>query len=312
MKKMRWLVGTMAGLLLMAGPAFAQRGTVVCQGRAIVTILPAKAGQATPNVSAQDLKIKVSGKAIDVTKWTPLRGENGPLELVILLDGSARSSLGLQLGAIKEFVREMPSDAKMAIAYMLNGRAVIESPLSSDPAVVLRGLHVPMGIAEANGSPYFSLSDLAKHWPSTDATARREVVMITNGVDEYERRYDPEDPYVQAAIHDCLKSGVVVYSMYWTNVGWFDNTPYENNAGQNLLMQVVQATGGVSYWQGMGNPVTLDPYFKDLRRRLENQYELGFTLPLKAHAHVQPLKLQVKVASTKVTAPNRVFVRWAS
>ena len=312
MKKTRWLVGALSGLLLMAGPVLAEKGPSTCQGRTIVTIMPAKTGQTVPSVSAQDLKGKVSGKEIDVTKWSLLHTDSDPLELVMLIDGSARTSLGLQLDTIAQFVRQMPNNSKLAIAYMLNGRALFASPLSSNPAVVLRGLHAPMALPESNGSPYFSLSDLAKHWPSTDPTARREVLMITDGVDEYEMHYDPEDPYVQTAIRDSLKARLVVYAMYWTNHGWFDNTQYENDAGQNLLIQVVQATGGISFWQGMGNPVTLDPYFDELRRLLDHQYELEFTVPLKARTHIQPLKLQVKAGPVKVTAPNRVFVDWAN
>ena len=105
--------------------------------------------------------------------------------------------------------------------------------------------------------------------------------MITDGVDYYNPRYDPEDPYMQAAITDSVRSGLVVYSMYWQNQGRFDRTGYATNAGQNLLQQVTQATGGISYWQGYGNPVPFQPYFKDLDRRLANQYEVGFTAPLK-------------------------------
>lgn len=314
MKKTKWLAGTLSGLLLIAGPVLAEKGPTpsTCYGRTIVTIVPEKAGQSVPSISAQSLKGKVSGKEMSVTKWSPLHADNNPLELVILIDGSARTSLGLQMRTIAQFVQQMPKNSKMAFAYMLNGRALFASSLSSDPEAVLTGLHVPVQIPESNGSPYFSLSDLAKHWPSTDPTARREVLMITDGVDEYEMHYDPEDPYVQTAIRDSLKARLVVYAMYWTNLGWFDKTQYENDAGQNLLIQVVQATGGISFWQGIGNPVTLDPYFDELRRVLDNQYELEFTVPLKARTHFQSMKLQVKAREEKVTAPNQVFVDWAN
>ena len=33
----------------------------------------------------------------------------------------------------------------------------------------------------------------------------------------------------------------------------------------------MQATGGKSFWQGMGNPVSFQPYFEELTRRLRNQ-----------------------------------------
>src|ERR1035441_10216472 len=120
MKKLGTAIWIAAGLMLVAAPAFPQNQG---QGRAIVTVLPSHAGEAASSVSPQDVKIKVSGRPSSVTNVTALRGAGNPLELVVLIDGSARSSLGSQLGEISHFVQEMPSNARMAIAYMANGRA---------------------------------------------------------------------------------------------------------------------------------------------------------------------------------------------
>ena len=174
-----------------------------------------------------------------------------------------RASLGTQFNDIKTFVKEMPPNTRMAIAYMQNGRAAFSSQLSSNGADVLKGLHVSSGFPGSNASPYFCLSDLAKNWPSHDRTARREVLMITDGVDNYDRQFNPDDPYVDAAINDSVRAGVIVYSVYWKNMGRANNTEYANNAGQSLLQIVTQATGGNSYWQGMGNPVSLQPFLQD-------------------------------------------------
>lgn len=270
--------------------------------------MPKKGGEAIPNIQSQDLLLRVSGKQSDVTSWAPAKGESSPLELVILIDGSARASLGIQMSDIQSFVKEMPSHSKIAIAYMQNGRAALAGPLSSDPEVVLKGLHLPGGGPGQSASPYFCLSDLAQHWPSTDRSARREVVMITDGVDYYNLRYDPQDPYVQAAITDATRAGLVVYSIYWKNEGRVDRSMYETDAGQNLLLEVTQATGGNGYWESMGNPVSFEPYFKDLRIRLENQYRLGFSSPLKGKAQVQSMSLKVGGPAAKVTSPQQVFV----
>jgi hypothetical protein len=172
---------------------------------------------------------------------------------------------------------------------------------------VLKGLRIPSGSPGENASAYVCLSDLAKHWPSQDRSARRIVVMITDGVDYYNPRYDPEDPYMQTAITDSVRSGLVVYSIYWENKGRFDRTWYANNAGQNLLLQLAEATGGESYWQGLGNPVSFAPYFKDLNRRLQNQYEVAFTAPVNKPG-VESMKLKVNNGAAKVDAPQQVYV----
>lgn len=278
------------------------------QGRAIVTVLPKKDSAPSPNVSQQDVRVEVNGKASQISNWEPLRGPQATVELVLLIDDGARASLGSQFSDITHFVQGLPPNVKVAFAYMENGRAVLSGAPSADHARVLQQLHLPIASPGYSASSYFCLSDLAKHWPSEDRTARREVMMISDGVDYYEMHYDPDDPYVQAAIQDSARAGLVVYSIYWRSAGRADRSWYENNAGQNLLLQVSQATGGNSYWIGLGNPVSLRPYFDDLSRRLNNQFELGFTAPLREKPEVENLKVKVSASDVSVTAPQKTFV----
>ena len=169
--------------------------------------------------------------------------------------GDARSSIGTQINDIAKFIQGLRPDAKVGVAYMENGRAVFAGPLTTDHAAAMRELRLPLaGEPGVSASPYFCLSDLAKNWPSNDAHARREVVMVTDGVDYYEVRYDPEDPYVAAAIEDAVRAHLIVYSIYWRNQGRLDRTGYAANDGQNLLAQLTQATGGNSYWEGYRQP----------------------------------------------------------
>ncbi len=297
-----------AGALLIAAPVFAQGDADMGQGRAVVTILAKKSGGTPASISQQNVSIKVNGKPSIVTSWTPLNGPDDSVELVILIDSSARTSLGNQLNDVAHFINSLPPNVKAAIAYMMNGRAVFETPLTANHAQVLSALHLPIGSFGTSASPYFCLSDLAQHWPSGNRDVRREVVMITDGVDYYEMRFDPEDPYVLSAIKDSAKAGMVVYSIYWMNLGRVDYSFYQNNASQSLLAMVSDATGGKSYWQGMGNPVTLQPYFEDLSRRLANQYEIGFNARLNGKPMLETMKLKVKVPDTQVDAPQQVYV----
>jgi hypothetical protein len=237
-----------------------------------------------------------------------MHGAQSPVEFVLLIDGAAHTSLGREWDEIEHFVQNLQPNVKVAIAYMENGRAVLTGPLTADHAKALDGLHLPAGVPGYAASPYFCLSNLAKSWPSTDTSARREVLMITDGVDTYERRYDPDDPYVHSAIDDSVKAGLVVYSIYWLSNGRADRSSYENDAGQNLLLQVDESTGGTSYWEGTGNPVTLTPYFEDLSRRWNNQYELSFTAPLKGKATVATMKVKTTAPDVKVDAPQQVLI----
>jgi hypothetical protein len=303
------LAAIAAAAALFAAPAvFAADSNFEGQGRAVVTVVHAQ--ELPGGIAQQALQLKVDGKESTITSWTAL-GPQSKIELVVLIDDGARSSLGTQLSDIAKFIGSVPPNAKVAVAYMINGRAAFTSPLTNDRAAVERQLHLPLaGAAGISASPYFCLSDLAKNWPSRDAQARREVVMVTDGVDNYNRRYDPNDPYVQAAIDDSVRAHLIVYSVYWTSSGRFDRTMYGSNDGQNLLAQVAEATGGNSYWQGFGNPVSFQPYFEDINQRLENQYEIDFMAPLGSKPQMESLRLKVN-APAKVEAPQQVYVNAA-
>jgi hypothetical protein len=295
-------------VLVAAAPGFSQSESELGQGQAVVTVLPKQEGALPASVTGQDLSVKVDGKPARVTSWKPFQSPENSLELVLLIDGSARSALGSQFDSIEHFVKSLPPNTKAAIAYMQNGSAVFSGPLSADHAEVLRGLHLPAGSPGSNASPYFCLSDLAKHWPSEDHGARREVVMVTDGIDLYHPELDFDDPYLQAAIADSVRARLVVYSIYWQGKGNAGGSSYQNNAGQNLLAAVAQATGGKNFGTGMSNPVSFQPYFDELTRRFRNQYELGFTSSLNGKPQVETLKLKLSAPGTEIDSPGQVMV----
>lgn len=297
-----WTIAMVAALAAMMGlPALAQTQG---QGRAVVTVVNKQDKNAPITVPQQDLKLRVDGRPAMIDHWAPATNQ---LQVVILIDSSAWGTLGTQMKDIREFVRSLPADVEVGIAYMQNGQAVFAGPLTKDKEAALRGLHLPSSVPGGSASPYFCLSDLAKHWPSHDMNARREVIMITNGVDNYEPRFDPEDPYVQAAIQDSVKAGLVVYSIYWHSAG-VPPAMYLTTAGQSLLLMVSQATGGEAYWQGFSNPVSFSPYFNEMKQRFGEQYNLEFHVPMRGKAYMATMKLKVSTRGAKVTAPEQVWL----
>jgi hypothetical protein len=301
-------VSIVLGALLGTGQAFSQDQAGLGQGQVVVTVLPKHDGDLPAGVANQDLSVKVDGKSAKVTRWVPYLSPANSMELVLLIDDSSHTNLGSQLDAIRHFIKTLPPNTKAAVAYMDYGRAVFSAPLTADHEKLLSELHLPGGPAGSSASPYFCLSDLAKHWPSNDPAARREVVMVTDGVDYYQMGYDPDDPYVNAAIADSVRARLVVYSIYWRNRGRADGSEYENNAGQNLLSEVTEATGGKNFWTGMGNPVAFDPFLDELTRRFRNQYELGFVSSGNIRPGVETLKLHLSAPGTEIDAPEKVLM----
>jgi hypothetical protein len=166
---------------------------------------------------------------------------------------------------------------------------------------------LPQGSAGINGSPYFCLSDLVKHWPGGAGNVRREVIMVTDGVDRYSgRRFDPDNPYVRAAVTDAQKAGVIVYSIYYLGAGRFDQNLTVTDGGQNYLTQLSGETGGKVYLEGFGNPVSFSPFLSDIQRKLQNQYELSFVSTSKPG--LQPIRVKTNQPNTSLQWPARVPV----
>lgn len=306
MKSWKRTIGMTALALMTTVPFFGQ-GEKQGQGQVVVTILPKKNGASLPEITPESLKLKVNGKDTSITNLVAPK-DAGDVEMVLLFDSSLRASLGTQLSDIEKFIRTLPPNTKLAVAYMQFGQAKFESPFSTDREKAVHALHLPSGTPGSSGSPYFCISDLAKNWPHGSGPARREVLMVTDGVDDYNPRYDPEDPYVQAAINDSVKAGIVLYSIYWHDQGRFSRTGYANYAGQNLMVQTTEATGGKSFWTGFGNPVSFEPYLDELTKRIQNQYELSFVTPFTGKPQVEQIRLKLNVPGAEVASPQQVFV----
>lgn len=292
---------------LIAAPAVAHAAQGSREVRTIMTAIPKKSEE-PPSIQPSDLKVKVDGRAAEVTSVTPLRGENAGLQLVILIDSGARESLAQQLNDIVSFVKSLPPTTEVAIAYMMNGRAIFERPFTANKDLALQALHMPGGTVGSSASPYFCISQLANHWPSHNMNMRREVVAITDGIDPYEVQFDPEDPYVRTAVRDAIRNGVVVDAIYWHDMGIASHIDYLVSGGQSLLGIVTGETGGSFYYQGFGNPVSFQPYFRELSKRLDNQYELNFLVPAKVKQQYPSLKVKLMVPDMKMRTPHMVYV----
>jgi VWFA-related protein len=274
--------------------------------RAVVTA-NTKSAEGVTTVPRQTISVYENRKLQEVAGWVPLRGERSGLQLVVLLDDSSRGNLGLQLNDIRNFLNGLPPTAQVAIGYMRNGTPNLVQNFTRDHAQAAKSLRLPSGIAGTNGSPYFCLSDLVKHWPGGDSNVRREVIMVTDGVDRYSgARFDPNNPYVQAATSDAQKAGVIVYSIYYRDAGRYDRSLFVTNGGQNYLTQVSDATGGKVYLEGLGNPVSFAPFLSDIQRKLQNQYELSFTSTAKPG--LQQIRVKTSQPNTSLEYPSRVPV----
>jgi hypothetical protein len=287
----------------IASPAAAQTENAAGQAQVIVTVNADKSQPPAP-LQQGDITVKAKGRPADVVNLAPISNATAPTQLVFMFDESARSNLALQIPDLKKFIEALPASTAVAVAYMQNGRAVMAQKLTTDHKLAADSLRLTNGIPGITGSPYFCLSDLAKHWPSQEK-ARRVVFMVTNGEDPYYRSRDMQDPYVAAAIQDSQKANLLVSSIYFRNTTGGGSTSFSTLIGQSYLQRVANETGGQFYSMAMSSPVSFQPFLAQFKRALERQYALTFAV---ANTGWQSLQVQSKARDLKLTAPKAIYV----
>lgn len=304
----RILLSSLAGLALLSASSLAQQAPAAngVPVQMIVTV-EARHGAEIPVITKQDVMVYQGRNRDQVTDWLPAQGDNAGLEFFILLDDGSGMSLGSQLDDIRHFILDQPSSTEIGIGYMRNGTARIEQNLTSDHALAAKALRLPLGIRGANASPYFSLSDLVKHWPQSGS--RREVLMVSDGIDFYYGSGDLLDPYLAAAIEDAQRAGVLVSAIYNPGAGHFGHSYWRTYWGQIYLARMAEETGGEAYYIGLnGPPVAFAPYLSDLASRLNHQYVLRFLAKPQKKAGLQAVKLATEVPNADLVSADRVYV----
>jgi hypothetical protein len=278
-------------------------------GIPVHTVVTAEAhkGSIPPEIGQQDVLV-TEGKDHDpVTEWLPAQGEHAALQFFILIDDGANMSLGTELEALRKFILAQPPTEQVGLAYMENGTAQIAQNLTTDHDAVAKALHLPNGIAGINGSPYFSISDLVKRWPA--GAPRREVLMISDGIDRYYGVGNLDDPYLSAAIDDALRAGIIVSAIYTPGVGHFGHDFYMTYWGQLYMAHLADQTGGEAYYVGFtGAPVSFTPYLDEQSSRLTHQYLLTFLAKPPKKAGLQNVKIATEVPHLDLVGPKRVWV----
>jgi hypothetical protein len=289
---------------LFAGLSFAQEAPGV-PVKAVVTLEPRR-GKDIPAINAQDIAVEQGKERRPVTELKPL-GTNDSLQLILLLDDSARGSFGTEIPTLKQWVNRMPANAEVAVAYMRNGTAAMTAQFTKDHAAAANSIRLPAGPGGADVNPYESLGDAIKKWPAGGA-ARKIAIMVSSGIEGLGGGYNSDNPYVNAGIRAALQAGVVVYTIYSPSVGHAGHSVWRSTWGQNFLSQLSDETGGESYIIGFGSPVSFQPYLDSIFEHLKHQYVLTFSARPEKKAGLQPVRIFIPEKDASIAAPDKVYV----
>ena len=262
-------------------------------------------GSTPAAVSAKDVSVYSGKDRLEVLDLVPAAPDHRDLQLMILIDDGADSSLGTQIGDIKKFITGLPGGSQVALGYMRDGTIRTAQDFTTEYAAVANKVRLPLGSPGVTGSPYFALEDAIKRWPPSKG--RREVLMITDGIDLY-GGVGPGNTYVTTAVEHAQRAGIVVHSIFWSGAGHASHRFWARNWGQNYLSQLADGTGGEAYWQGFGNPVSFAPFLEDLTKRLDHQYTLTFRAKARAKPGLETIRIRTEVPNTELVGPTQVWV----
>ena len=178
---------------------------------------------------------------------------------------------------------------------------------TTDHEQAAKALRMPLGSYGAFTSPYLSVIDWIKQLPETGN--RREILLISDGIDYFRGSFGTYSPDLQPAVELAQRNGIVIYTIYARGVGRINRNSFLIMNAQGGLTQLAQSTGGEAFVEGINStPISLRPYLEELSKMLGQQYLLAFrAAPVKKDSH-EHFKFTTEVPDVELLAPNEVFV----
>lgn len=291
----------------------AQHGETLTSNSARMTVTLRVQGndKRTPEVTRDDIVVKQGKTVLPVTGWTPARGDRAGLDLFILLDDASDSSVASQFDDLRAFIKSQPASTSVGVGYMRNGVVDIAQNFTSDHDLAAKALRLPFANSGTFRGPYLSVVNLINRWPVNGN--RREIVMITDGIDRHQDGHHRRglgfiSPDVDSASHAAQRTGTIVDTIYTQGVGRRSRNYWEITNGQNNLAKLSDATGGESYFLGTHNAVSFRPYLDEVNKALGNQYLLEFDTPPRKKSAVHYVSLKTPVAGVELASADGVWV----
>ncbi len=299
-------VVALAGALLLplAGAAQAQGPPVT------VTVTAVGHKGADPgSVSKEDVLVRQRDDRRPVVEWTPAESGKAQLDLIILIDDSLDTGVGTNLDDLKKFIRSLPANTRVAVAYAQNSSAQLRQNLTDDKEAAAKALRLPLGLRDSFSSPYLAVVDLLGRLPETKG--RRAILLISDGIDLM-RGVSGSSPAsnneLQRAIEQSQRRNVQVYTLYASGSGRVRRNFFLVSNGQGALSRLALETGGEAYFQGFSTPVSFQPFLEELNQALSQQYLLTFRAAPGEKAGWQRLRVTTEVPGVELMAPTRVWV----
>ena len=267
-----------AALLLLSTPlAFAQGGRKGRGAPRPVTIpVTIKVQKPEVEIRVVDFMLREDG---DVQSLLSIRrpAEN-PVTLAVLTQDDLVSSISNETKGVADFIRQLPSGSRVMIGYIRSGSLELRRKFTTDLEKAAAGLRTPLGVASAGPyNPYIEIIEGLKRYDS-QPLGRRAMIVVSDGVD-ISRGVDSSSPNqsidLDRAIAEAQRRSVAIYTIFAPPAGTNGSSLLITN-GQSCLKKLSDETGGRSFFQGTGAPVSFDPFLKEISATLDRQIALTY------------------------------------
>ena len=257
-----------------------------------------------PPIKKDDVELFQGKERMQVADWR--RGET--LFIAILIDDSLDRQVAGEWKDLKAFIDAQPQNTYVAVAYSRNGTAAVAQDFTNDHALAAKALRIPMGGGGAFTSPYLSLQDWLKRWP-TSGGDRRSIIMISSGVDYFRGGFDPIDPDLESTIERAQKENINVWTIYYPDEGHVGRRQFRVFNAQSNLSRLSEETGAESFYLDFGVPVSLKQYFDEIQDHLNNQYLLTFNASGGGKkGKFERVRVATEIPNVEFITPSEVFL----
>jgi Mg-chelatase subunit ChlD len=224
-------------------------------------------GAPVPGLTQNDFQISEDGRPQKIAFFE--KDSTTPLSIVLALDTSESifNNARLERQAARHFINAIlrSQDEFDLMDFSDTVREIV--PFTNQKKQIERGLNELQPGDETVLYDAIYLASQRLSQTRQDAGRRRVLVLITDGVDTKDTRYDQ-------ALEQAQRAGAMIYSLIIVPV---QADAGRNTGGEHALIQMSEDTGGKYYY--VEDPKDLDAAFAHVSDDLRTQYVLGYYAP---------------------------------